>query len=238
MLCCAALFLVSMAVHARGQTTWQPHISSTKRHGPPSRPLTDVPNAADSRPERPLPPPPLLAFADSDNTDTLGAARPSANIAHPATSRPVNAIPIERIHQAELKRQDSGVAIELEDDFSSFVASSPSIFKASVLGGIKSGRGSDSSGEGMSASPPSVAQQQGRRSRSVNRLSVGPRLPVRVVSADNHPGGLLGEPSLKVVGVERPLTPTSTPGDSAVRLPRRSTRGIPSCETRQARQLC
>lgn len=207
---------MEMGVHAFGRTTWHPHVSHMRKTGPPSRPLTHLPDLRGPPPDKPLPPPPLFAFADFD-TDTLGAARPSTKVPgrHSSPGAPINA---DSLHQSELKRQDSGVAIELEDEFSSFVASSPSIFKESVLGGINVGSGS---GLGMSASPPSLAERragagaQGTRSRSANRKSMGPRLPVRVMSADSNGG--LGEPSLKVV--ERPLTP-STPGDSSVRLSR------------------
>lgn len=190
-----------MAVHSH-RSTWQPPHALSKKRSPPARPLTQSPNAPL---DKPLPPPPLFAFADFDTrTDTLGATRPSTKT--PLTSnnpRPVSPIP------AELKRADSGVAIdaiELEDSFSSFVASSPSIFKDSVLGGITKGSGFE-----MSASPPSVDKRRSSSGVRNKRKSMGPRLPVRVMSAEsNDTNGGLNEPSLKVV--ERPLTP----GDSSV----------------------
>lgn len=217
---------MQMAIHSHGRTTWSVFPSPYQQQSPsPHRTLTHSPNiAAAATTERtpappsqdkPLPPPPLFAFADFD-TDTLGVSRPSTKVPPTASSsslsRPVS--PVQSVHQSELKRQDSGVAIELESDgFSSFVASSPSIFKESVLNAINFGNITTS---GMSASPPSstIAEQRrssGVRAKSANRKSMGPRLPVRVMSSDSN-GGL--EPSLKVV--ERPLTPSTT-GDSSVR---------------------
>lgn len=195
-----------MAVHSH-RSTWQPPRSAKKAASnspPPARPLTQLPNSPH---DKPLPPPPLFAFADFDSwTDTLGAQRaaiksPTA-IVSTAVSRPVSPIV-----EGELKRHDSGVDIELEQDsYSNFVAGSPSLLKDSVLGGIeKKGRGEYD----MSASPPLVEKRRSSSGvRNPKRKSMGPRLPVRVMSSDSHDGG---NNDLKVV--ERPVTPND---DSSV----------------------
>ena len=139
--------------------------------------------------DKPLPPPPLFAFAEFegidqfDTFDDIRIAQPQLQLRSCPVSPIVGRIPSIQ-HAEQLKRANTGaVAVELEDSFSSFVASSPLVFKESILGGMK----------------PSDKSLEDRRKR--RSMGMGPRLPVKVSSPPSLTDGSSSSGSASPMGV-------------------------------------